>query len=672
MARSVVLGNGNMLVGLDEWANVRDFYFPMVGLENHVGEKMRHRVGVWVDGKFSWIHDGSWNMKTLIEEDALSSNVEAVNSNLGVSLFFHDAVYNEKNIFIREIEVKNLEKKERDIRVFFAHEFQLYSSNTAHTAYYDPIQKALIHYKVRRVVLVNARIDGKMWSQYTTGVCGIEGKEGSYKDAEDGELSGNPIEHGPADSVIGLYAKYGPEEKKTIHYWITAAKDIQGAKDLNNLVLLKKPEHILLSTQNFWKSWVSKREFHFGDLGKDCERLFRKSLLIVRAHTNNNGSVIASSDSGMLQKGKDTYAYVWPRDSAFVALAMSGAGYFSITKEFFKFSNEVVDPLGFFMHKYNPDGSLGSSWHPWVRNGKFQLPVQRDETALVLYSFWKYYQDSKDLEVVEHFYDSLVCKTAEFLSEYDDQYTKLPSACYDLWEERFGIHTFTASSIYAGLIAASNFAWLLGKEDERKRWNARAAEIREAIFKHLYNEKTGTFYRSMTVSYDEENDLRLENPKVQYDDTIDISSAYGIYFFGLLNVDDERLTKAMKKTKEALLCNEKGAINGLARYVGDQYNRVSSYVPGNPWFITTLWYAQYTIARAKNADDLKEAKEWLDWVNKYAEPSGVLAEQLDPFTGDALSATPLTWSHAEYVRTVLEYLDKLEELHLCSDCNPNN
>ncbi|HET8575259.1 MAG TPA: glycoside hydrolase family 15 protein [Candidatus Paceibacterota bacterium] len=671
MARSIILGNGNMLVGLDEWANVRDLYFPMVGLENHVGEHMRHRIGVWADGKFSWLHDGTWTIKTHLEDAALESSIEATHAELGVSLFFHDVVYNEKNIFIRAVEVNNLADQKRSIRVFFAHEFELYSSSTAHTAYYDPIQKALIHYKVRRVLLANARIDGQMWSEYTTGVFGIEGKEGSFRDAEDGQLSGNPIEHGPADSVLGLYADYAPGEQKTIHYWIVAAKDIERAIELNNLVLEKKPEHMVLSTRNFWKSWVEKRTFHFPNLDPSCGRLFQKSLLLIRAHTNNNGAVIASSDSGMLQKGKDTYAYVWPRDAAFVALAMSGSGYLSITKEFFSFCKETISPMGYFMHKYNPDGSLGSSWHPWVRNGKFQLPIQKDETALVLFSFWKFYQFSKDLELVERFYDSLIFKTAEFLSEYKDGCTNLPAPSYDLWEERFGMHTFTSAAIYAGLKAAENFALLLGKDDERKRWHDRACEIREAILKHLYNEKTGTFYRSINVSY-EKSDLRLEHPKIERDETIDISSAYGIYLFEVLNVNDPRLTSAMEKTKAALECKEKGTVGGLARYEEDQYHRASPYVPGNPWFITTLWYAQYTIARAKNAKDLEEAVKWLHWAADHAESSGVMAEQLHPYTGAAISATPLTWSHAEYVRTVLEYLNKMEELGLCADCNPNN
>ena len=43
-------------------------------------------------------------------------------------------------------------------------------------------------------------------------------------------------------------------------------------------------------------------------------------------------------------------------------------------------------------------------------------------------------------------------------------------------------------------------------------------------------------------------------------------------------------------------------------------------------------------------------------------PSGVLAEQLNPLTGEPVSVGPLTWSHSTFVATVANYLKKLREL----------
>ncbi len=65
---------------------------------------------------------------------------------------------------------------------------------------------------------------------------------------------------------------------------------------------------------------------------------------------------------------------------------------------------------------------------------------------------------------------------------------------------------------------------------------------------------------------------------------------------------------------------------------------------------------------AKHADDLKQSMELLEWVAAHALPSGVLAEQVDPYTGQPVSVSPLTWSHAAYVSTVLTYLQRKKHL----------
>lgn len=103
-------------------------------------------------------------------------------------------------------------------------------------------------------------------------------------------------------------------------------------------------------------------------------------------------------------------------------------------------------------------------------------------------------------------------------------------------------------------------------------------------------------------------------------------------------------------------------IGGLARYEGDTYHQVErgdlQRVPGNPWFICTLWWAQYLIARARKATDLEEPLRLLEWVADHALPSGVLAEQVNPHTGEPLSVSPLTWSHAQFVVATLEWAEK--------------
>jgi GH15 family glucan-1,4-alpha-glucosidase len=85
-------------------------------------------------------------------------------------------------------------------------------------------------------------------------------------------------------------------------------------------------------------------------------------------------------------------------------------------------------------------------------------------------------------------------------------------------------------------------------------------------------------------------------------------------------------------------------------------------VPGSPWFITTLWLADWYIARARTRDDLASARKVLEWVADHAMESGVLSEQIHPYTGEPLSVAPLTWSHSTFVMTVANYLEKLQAL----------
>jgi oligosaccharide amylase len=659
MPKSLSLGNGNILVCTDKYAQVRDFYFPYVGLENHVGGHYTHRIGVFVDRQFNWFDHSNWDINVGLAKESLVGETTAKNNALGVTLRFSDTVYNEKNIFLRAVEVTNDSDRAREVKLYFAHEFEIYESHRGDTAYFDPIHHTIIHYNGKRVFLINGLSEKGSFDDYTAGIFRIEGKEGSFRDAEDGELAKNLIEHGPSDSVIGFYLNLSPHESKTIYYFVVAAESIKDALTLNQYVLEKKPEHLLRTTRDYWRAWVNKYNFTFYGLTEGEVTLFKKSLLVIRTHADNRGAIIASGDSDMLQNGRDTYSYMWPRDGAFSAKALDMAGDFNIAERFFDFCNHVQTDEGYFMHKYRPDESLGSSWHPWMRNGKIELPIQEDETALVLISLWNHYLLSKDLEFIERVYGTLIKGAADFMVGYRDPKTRLPKASYDLWEEKFGIHTFTAGSVYGALMAAAKFAKLLGKEKSEHVYTTAAFEIRQAILTYLYDEEAGEFVKMVNVS---------PEGVLTYDRTLDMSSVYGIFAFGVLDIDDPRLARAIKNIEDRLVV--KTSVEGVVRYEGDVYFRSVGGVPGNPWFITTLWLAQYYIAKAKKEGDFAPVHKWLAWAVKHASSSGMLSEQLHPYTGEQLSATPLTWSHSEYVMTVIKYLDRLEELGICLKCNP--
>lgn len=655
MPKSLALANGNILVLLDKRAQVRDFYFPYVGLENHIGGRYVHRIGIYVDNTLKWLDDESWKIDINSEHETLASKMKAVNEQLQIELDFQDVVYNEKNIFIRKIIIKNTSDKPRLVKIFFSHEFELYESHRGDTAYYDPEHNVLVHYKGRRVFLINALSEGKSFDDYAVGLFGLEGKRGTHVDAEDGQLSKNPIEHGLVDSICSLALEINANDSKLLHYWLTVAKSIKEAHTLNSYVLEKTPVHLMKTTEDFWHAWVNKQNICFCNIDTDLVQLFKKSLFLIRSHIDNNGGVLAAGDSDMLEHGRDTYSYVWPRDGCFVLSSLLNIGDVTNAERFFEFCNDVIEDGGYLLHKYRPDRSLGSSWHPWIVAGEPTLPIQEDETAHVLVILWKYYEVSKNLEFIESIYNSFIKKAADFLKKFTDEETGLPKPSYDLWEEQFGVFTFTASCVYAGLMAAANFAALLGKTKTALDYDITAEKMKNAILHHLYNTEGKGFYRM----------IKFNTEGVFVDKTIDMSCIYGLFHFGILPADDPKIQESIKLVEEKILC--KTAISGVARYEDDKYYRVNPEVPGNPWFITTLWLAQYYIEVAKKPSDLEPAMKWLKWVQKYSLHSGVMSEQLNPYTGAHISTAPLTWSHSEFVITVTKYIQKCEALGLCKN-----
>ena len=658
MPREMCVGNGNLLVNFDNDLNIRDMYFPFVGMENHVSGHYC-RFGVWVDGKFSWV-DGSWNKRLSYKEDSLVTDVSLKKPSLQLELRVEDGVNHFHDIFLRKVTVKNTAKKEREIRLFFSHDLHLSDTDKGITAYYDPSIDAIIHFKKDRYFLISGSSGDKGLFQFAVGVTEFGGLIGTWKDAEDGDLSNNPVAHGSVDSTISLRTKIRSRGERTIYYWIAAGRELAEVSRLHRIVTETGPRKLIRGTEEYYKAWVNKSGINFGDLPSKIIQMFKRSLLILRTQIDNRGAIIASSDSDILRFNKDTYSYVWPRDGAFIALGLDAAGYHHVTQRFFKFCEKIISKEGFLYQKYHPDGSWGSTWHPWMNSQReFQLPIQEDETALVLFSLWNHYDQVRDIEFIGPLYEPLVCKAADFMVKYRDPENKLPLPSYDLWEENRGISTFTTSAVYGGLQAASRFAQIFGDRERAEKYKTVAMETKDAMLKHLYDKKTGRFLKM--IKPDGKGNLLK-------DQTID-SSVYGIFEFGVLPADDPRVEKTMKAVESILWV--KTEVGGIARYQNDYYQRVGQdfkKVPGNPWPICTLWLAEWYIAKAKSLEDMKKGETLLQWVADHALESGVLPEQIDPYNNEPLSVSPLTWSHSTFVLTVIEYLNKLNEIRLCKAC----
>lgn len=668
MPRDIPVGNGSLLVAFDADYTIRDLYYPRVGKENHaLGNPSR--FGVWTREGYSWINARDWKLSLGYQKETLVTNVRAFHENLGLQLASNDVVDFEKNIYMRKVTVRNLKDKERDVRLFFHQDLSVMENEIGDTVFYDAKLNCLIHYKGPRYFLVNCSA-GDVWGvrEYATGIKRHRGAEGTWRDAEDGILERNPIAQGSVDSTIGIPLKIPSLGESVVYYWITAGRNYGEVDALNDIILSEKPQKIIDRTASYWRHWVNKEEFNFGNLPTDVVDLFKRSLLILMTQIDSGGAIIAANDSDIRQYAKDTYSYMWPRDGALVSHALMKAGYTNACRNFFNFCANVITPYnfcasvmvenGFLLHKYNPDGSFGSSWHPWVKGEEIHVPIQEDETALLLWVLWQYYNLYRKIDEIRPLYHSFIEKAADFLVSYRDEQTGLPLPSYDLWEERRGILSFTTATVYGGLMAAANLSDIFYHTEKATLYRQTATQIKKAIDQHLYSEKHKRFLRMIYPKEDGEYEI---------DATID-ASLYGMFAFGVYDSNDIKIQNTMGAIEEVLWIKTK--IGGIARYEYDQYQRVGNddTIPGNPWIICTMWLAQYYASTAKSVEDLERVVNYLRWTVSRALPSGVLAEQINPYTGEPISVSPLTWSHATVVQTVMDYLEKLQELHTCDRC----
>lgn len=643
--RDIPVGNGSLLVNFDETYRLRDIYFPHVGQENHT-EGEPSRFGVWADGQFSWIDSPGWERSLRYLPETLVTDVTLRNEELGIEIKCSDTVASHENIFLRRIKVANLRTDSMRVRVFLHQDLRIYENAVGDTAFYDPQTEALIHYKKHRFFLINTE---PHFDAFATGRKGFGAQEGTWRDAEDGELLGGAITEGSVDSTIGVYFELDADSEFQFFYWIAAGFSYSEVSMLNDQVLEQRPEKYLDHTENYWRAWVNKNETPLDDLPPEIIDLYKRSLLIVRTQIDNDGAILAANDSDVTKRATDHYSYLWTRDGALVAHALDLAGYPSLARKFYEFCGRIVNPDGYFFQKYNADGTVASSWHAlWdTRKQRRMMPIQEDETSLVLWAFWQHYRKYRDIEFAHRLYRPLVVACADFMVEFRDVNLRLPKPSWNLWEDRRGIHTFTCATVVAGLRAGANFARLFADLERAAAYDYAAGEICAAMREHLFSAELGRFVRSVH---------RREDGGLDVDPTVD-ASLFGTFYFGCFTPDDAMVAGTMQAIEEKL-----SAGRGIARYENDGYMRSSDGFAGNPWFICTLWLADYYIARAEKRCDLDRALEILDWVASKALSSGILSEQLDPETGRQVSVSPLTWSHSTFVATVLNYLAQLRVL----------
>ncbi len=637
MPREIVLSNHRMYIGMDNNGNIRDLFYPFVGMYNHLsGNKIRTGICLDIQDEkkyFSWLDSDVWVKEFSIHTESQNYIICYKHSWLDVKLVQSSTISKKDDIYTAEYTFYNGTNHAIDVSVFFTHDLNIDESDIGDTSFYHPAIKGIIHYKGNRVFLFKAKGNGGLLDQYACGIKGFAGMQGTWMDAEDGMLEMNPIAQGSVDSTFRYHFHCYAKESLKFYYNIVASDTIQNIEKINKNLLSKDI-----------KQFDSIHKKNTDTARIDADKLYQISKDMVLAHVSENGAIIAACDSDIMETNRANYCYYWPRDGAHIASLLLQIGEKEWVEKYLNFSIGIYEKYTpYFLQKYRPDGTLGASWHPWIYQGKLDKSFQQDETALSVITAVQYLKTYPKSKEKSRIVNNFLIPALNFFCEHIHKSTSLPLPSWDLWEERRGIHFHTTCAALGAFRDVLGIAEAICLDKKLiSQYSKVYAEMKLAFRKHFWDTEGNRWFRCLFLD---------EHDNLHPDYTAD-SATLTASLMDLDVEDKERCNDNYNFLKDKLQIHSD--IGGFARYEGDYYFRRSEDYPGNPWIISTVWFGLV-------ADKLglhSEAEKCLDWCVYRASDTGMLAEQYHPETGEMLSVSPLTWSHAEYMFLYQKLRDK--------------
>lgn len=405
-----------------------------------------------------------------------------------------------------------------------------------------------------------------------------------------------------------------PGESRDISYAIGIAKDEGRALDEAQKALGGGFAARAAEDRAHWTAELARAE-QPAALPADARAVYRRAIVTMLQHRVSNGAFIAAPTLT-----SPVYRFVWPRDGSKTAIDLLEAGYAAEARSFFEFLETVLLPDGSFAVNYFADGS--KPLFDFGADGN-----ENDQPGMLPWGVDKVYEATRDRAWLTARWPA-IRRVGEHMIAMSTTSNGLVKPSRDLWElEQGSSWTYANGSAVAGLEAAARIARALGHASEAARWEARATSLRETMAAKLVA-PGGYWARGLKGT--------------RIDDRLEIANlALGAGGFGIYPDTDARLVRVGDLVKERLLTPG----GGVKRYEGDRY------YGGQPWPVAAAWLALHGLARGDRP--LAEAEFTSMTRQALTTESRMLGEQFDESTKRWVSAMPLVWSEAAYVRTAL-------------------
>jgi glucoamylase len=419
------------------------------------------------------------------------------------------------------------------------------------------------------------------------------------------------------------------------------------------------------------------------------------------------------------EQSQTGYKAVWPRDFYQVAMAMLALGDEQSPKVAFEYLTKVqvsdktpgyVGAPGWFLQKTHVDGTL-----EWVG-------IQLDQTAMPIMLGWRLWQQGLLSETeLTNWYSRMLKPAADFLAkggnvklDWNDVHLTPPSTQQERWEEQGGYSPSTIAAVISGLVVAADIAKLSGDITSAELYLQKADEYSSSLEAKTFTTKgtlnkapsDGQYYLRINSNDNPDDQSKLQDrngiSNVNESDVVDggflelvrygvRSADHPAVRASLGELDDQNLPDALRVKYEFSFAGIEGKLPGWRRYGLDGYGEdtetAMGYAKGpndantpgqrgRVWPIFSGERGHYELALLQSQKQPLSAEtmqplrhNYVQAMEQFANEGMMLPEQVWDNVGNnsvyqyssgegTNGATPLAWSHAEYIKLLRSLKDQ--------------
>lgn len=347
---------------------------------------------------------------------------------------------------------------------------------------------------------------------------------------------------------------------------------------------------------------ASRRWLRSGEIpgsGAAARSMATRALLDLRLSVRPDGAVVAGWDAG--------WAYAWPRDSSWAAVALADTGHLRGSFRILSFLQRMQSADGTWAARYLSDGAGP------VRDGR---PAELDADGWVPWAVWSWVT-AQPASAAEH--RGLVrlwpmVAAAAGAAARSLTGDALPGPAMDYWEDSVAVTLGTAAPLLAGLRAAADLAQDVGSA-EAGRFAGAAARLAAAIGSDFG--RYGYHRLPFTAS----------------------GADAAVTFLGPPFAEPDA---AVRRAAGAAAAQLRLPVGGLRP--GTSWDGAG----GVAWTAETAFFALFDAATGQH----QQAAGLLTWLAAHRTVLGALPEQVAP-GGSPASVAPLAWTDAVVLLALL-------------------